>query len=296
MAQRLYLIDITIVTETIVSNLMDSKNNKEFKMKKIFCFTLITLLSVVYVFSQTTSGRLVGTVSSPDGVLPNAAIKVKDNKTGRELTAISKDDGSFQFPQLEFGTYTITVSVNGFKTYVANDVKIDTGRESALSITLEIGNIQESVTVTGGADVINSTTAELSSTVSPRQVLELPINGRNPLSLLNLQAGVNPTSSSINGQRSSSANFTRDGINVQDNYIRTGGFVQDRPTVDDTGEFTVVTQNAGAELGNGGSTQILLVTPRGGKDFHGAGFAFNRNSYFAANEYGNNASNTPRPF
>lgn len=265
-------------------------------MKKVINIILITLLCSVYAFSQTTSGRLVGTVSSPDGVLPNATVKVKDNKTGKELTASTKDDGTFQFPQLDFGSYTVTISVNGFKTYVSNDVKINTGRESVLSATLEIGDIQESVTITGGADIINSTTAELSSTVSPRQVLELPINGRNPLSLLNLQAGVNPTSSSINGQRSSSANFTRDGINVQDNYIRTGGFVQDRPTVDDTGEFTVVTQNAGAELGNGGSTQVLMVTPRGGKDFNGAAFVFNRNSYFAANSFGNNATNTTRPF
>lgn len=265
-------------------------------MKKIFSVLLMILLGVVFVFSQTTSGRLVGTVSSPDGVLPNATVKVKDAKTGKELTTTSKEDGTFSFPQLEFGTYTVTISVNGFKTYVSNDVKVDVGREVALNATLEVGNIQESVTVTGGADVLNSTNAELSTTVSPRQVLELPINGRNPLALLNLQAGVNATSSSINGQRSSSANFTRDGINVQDNFIRTGGFVQDRPTVDDTGEFTVVTQNAGAELGNGGSTQVLLVTPRGGKDFHGAGFAYNRNSAFAANTFGNNSSNTARPF
>jgi hypothetical protein len=71
--------------------------------------------------------------------------------------------------------------------------------------------------------------------------------------LLNLQAGVNATSNSINGQRSSSQNYTRDGCQYSGQLIRTGGFVQDRPTVDDTGEFTVVTQNAGAELGGGGS-------------------------------------------
>ncbi len=265
-------------------------------MKKISVVILTILLSVVVAFSQSTSGRLVGTVNSPDGVLPNANVTIKDSKTGKTQTVVSGNDGSFLFPQLEFGSYTITITANGFKTYIANDVKVDVGREVALNATLEIGNIQESVTVTGGTDVLNSTTAELSTTVSPRQVLELPINGRNPLALLNLQAGVNVTSASINGQRSSSANFTRDGINVQDNFIRTGGFVQDRPTVDDTGEFTVVTQNAGAELGNGGSTQVLLVTPRGGKDFHGALFAFNRNSKFAANTFGNNSSGTARPF
>ena len=161
---------------------------------------------------------------------------------------------------------------------------------------MEVGDVEATVTVRTGAEIVNASNAELSATVSPRQVLDLPINGRNPLSLLNLQAGVNATSSSINGQRSSSVNFTRDGINVQDNFIRSGGFVQDRPSVDDTGEFTVTTQNASAGLGNGGSTQVQLVTPRGGKDFHGALFAYNRNSEFAANDFGNNASNTARPF
>jgi hypothetical protein len=129
---------------------------------------------------------------------------------------------------------------------------------------------------------------------TPRQVKELPINGRNPLSLLNLIAGASPTSNSINGQRTSSVNYTRDGLNVQDNFIR-NGFVSDQPTVDDTGEFTVITQNAGAEYGTG-STQVVLVTPRGGSDFHGNVFIFNRNSKFAANQFLNNWNNVPRAF
>lgn len=265
-------------------------------MKRILSLTLMIFLSVASAFSQSTLGRLIGTVSSPDGVLPNANITVKDNKTGKELTAVSKEDGSFIFPQLEFGTYTVTIKVNGFKTYVANDVKIDVARESSLNPILEIGNVQESVTITTGTDVVNSTNAELSNTVSTRQVQELPLNGRNPLALLNTVAGANRTSSSINGQRSSSVNYTRDGINVQDNFIRSGGFVQDRPSVDDTGEFTVTTQNAGAEQGGGGSTQVQLVTPRGGREFHGAGFIFNRNAKFAANQFFNNINGVTRPF
>jgi hypothetical protein len=175
-------------------------------------------------------------------------------------------------------------------------LKIDAGREYTLNPTLEIGGIEEVVTVQAGADIINSSDAALSSTVSPRQVIDLPINGRNPLSLVSLQPGANATSNSINGQRSSNINVTRDGINVQDNFIRSGNFVQDQPSVDDTGEFTVTTQNAGAEQGGGGSSQIQLVTPRGGSDFHGAAFIFNRNSEFSANTFFNNASNTPQPF
>ncbi len=265
-------------------------------MKRIFFATLMLFIFTALTFAQSTTGRLLGTVSGPDGLLAGATVTVTDNQTGREITATADDKGGFKFEQITFGTYTVRVTSQGFKTFVANDVKIDANREYTLNPQLEVGEVSAEVVVQAGADILNSSTAELSSTVSPRQVLELPVNGRNPLSLLNLQAGVNATSNSINGQRSSSTNFTRDGINVQDNFIRTGGFVIDQPTVDDTGEFTVVTQNAGAELGNGGSAQVLLITPRGGKDFHGALFEYNRNSRFAANDFGLNATGQGKAF
>lgn len=265
-------------------------------MKKII-FTLFTIcFCISLATAQSSTGRLVGTVSSADGLLPGATVTVTDNQTARELTATTDNKGGYRFEQLTFGTYTVKITASGFKTFNVQSVKIDANREYTLNSNLELGDVNAEVTIQAGADILNASTAELSNTVGPREVIELPVNGRNPLSLLNLQAGVNATSSSINGQRSSSANYTRDGINVQDNFIRTGGFVIDQPTVDDTGEFTVVTQNAGAELGGGGSTQILLVTPRGGKDIHGAFFAYNRNSKFDANEYGNNAAGVEKPF
>lgn len=257
---------------------------------------IITVLSfTVSAFAQTT-GRLTGTVSGPDGVLPGATIVVKDNQTGREVTVQASGDGSFTVPQLDFGTYTVRVTSSGFKTFTTTDLKIDIGREYTLNPTLEVGGIEEVVTVQAGADIVNSSNAELSNTVSPRQVIDLPINGRNPLALVSLQPGANATSFGINGQRSTAINVTRDGINVQDNFIRTGNFVQDQPTVDDTGEFTVTTQNASVDQGGGGSSQIQLVTPRGGSEFHGAAFIYNRNSYFAANNFFNNSSDTERPF
>ncbi|HEX7314847.1 MAG TPA: TonB-dependent receptor [Pyrinomonadaceae bacterium] len=260
-------------------------------------FTLAVLALCVFsvtAFAQGGQGSLVGTVAGPDGNIAGATVTVKDNQTGKEQTVQASGEGAFTFQQLEVGTYTVTITAPGFKTRVVTDVKIDIGRAFALNPVLEIGNISETVEVVAGADVVNSTNAELSNTVTPRQVKELPINGRNPLTLLNLIAGSNTTSSSINGQRSSSVNYTRDGMNVQDNFIR-NGFVSDQPTVDDTGEFTVITQNAGAEYGTG-STQVVLVTPRGGSDFHGNAFIFNRNSRFAANNFFNNWNNVPRAF
>jgi hypothetical protein len=265
-------------------------------IRYILVFSLFSLATVGTVLSQSSTGRLVGTVSDASGVIPGATVVIKDNQTSKERTLTTSGEGAFSAPQLEVGLYTVTISAPGHKTFSAADVKIDIGQEYSLNATLEVGEVSENVTVIAGADVVNSTNAELSNTISPRQVLELPLNGRNPLALLNTVAGANATSASINGERSSSTNYTRDGINVQDNFIRTGGFVQDRPTVDDTGEFTVVTQNASADQGGGGSTQVQLVTPRGGEGFHGALFEYNRNVKFAANDFFNNAAGIGRPF
>jgi hypothetical protein len=263
-------------------------------MKKFTLAVLALCLFSASVFAQGGQGRLVGTVAGPDGNIAGATVTVKDNQTGKEQTVQASGEGAFSFQQLEVGTYTVTITSTGFKTYSSSDVKIDAGRDYSLNATLEIGNISETVEVIAGADVVNAANGELSNSITPRQVKELPINGRNPLNLLNLIAGSNATSSSINGQRSSSVNYTRDGLNVQDNFIR-NGFVSDQPTVDDTGEFTVITQNAGAEYGSG-STQVVLVTPRGGSDFHGNFFEFNRNSKFAANNFFNNLNKVPRAF
>src|SRR5689334_11428125 len=170
-------------------------------MKRILLLVLTISLSALVTFAQVTSGKLVGTVADTSGsAVSGATITITDNQTGKERTVVTNNDGTFQVPQLEFGTYTVKVTANGFKTFTATELKIDAGREYSLNAALEVGAVTEQVTVTAGSETLNSTNAELSTTVSPQQIKELPLNGRNPLSLLNLQAGVNATSSSINGQ------------------------------------------------------------------------------------------------
>src|SRR3954447_7444276 len=272
-------------------------------MKKLIAILMLLSLAAFTLTAQTTTGRLSGTVRTADGVLPGVTVTAKDNKTGKEITTTSNEDGSFLIPQLEFGSYTVTVRATGFKTFVANELKIDVGRDYSLDPVLEVGGVDESVTVTAGADVVTSTTAQVSNTVSPEQILSLPLVTRNPLALTGLQAGVAPSAASpfqntsINGLRTTLTNITRDGINIQDAFIRSNAtdFAPGRPSVDDTGEFTITTTNQEADQGYGGA-QIRLVTPRGTKDFHGALFAYNRNSAFAANNFFDNRSGTPIPF
>lgn len=269
-------------------------------MRKFLLSALTLCLMSVVVLAQANTGRLVGTVSGPDGVIAGATVVVTDNKTGKERTIVASGEGSFSVAQLDPGDYTVKVTATGFAGKTFTDVKIDVGRDYSLNAELEVGGVTGDVTVTAGADVLNASNAELSNTVSPRQIQELPLNGRNPLGLIQLQAGVasnNANSTSINGQRPSATNITRDGLNIQDNFIRANAsdFTQQTPTTDDVAEFTVVTQNAGAESGYGAS-QVTLSTPRGQTEFHGALFEYNRNSKFAANDFFSNAQASPRTF
>jgi hypothetical protein len=258
-------------------------------------FVLALLFSFALTsFGQGTTGSLSGTVSGPDGALPGATVVARDNSSGREATTITNDQGFYQFAQLEFGTYTIRITANGFKTLVATEQKIDVGRAATLSPTLEIGEVSAEVVVTAGADVITANTAQVSNTVSPQQILSLPLLTRSPLSLTLLQAGTSSNgATTINGMRTSMTNITRDGINIQDTFIRSNAtdFAPGRPSVDDTAEFTITTTNQEADQGYG-SSQIRLVTPRGTQNWSGALFAYNRNSGFAANNFFNNRSTT----
>ena len=258
------------------------------------------LVSLSFALAQTSTGSLTGTVSTTDGALPGATVVVTSNATGKEQTITTNESGGFTVQQLEAGTYTVRVTGSGFKTFVANEVKIDVGREYNLTPVLELGSVQETVTVTAGADVVTSTSSQVSNTVSPQQILSLPLITRDPLSLTTLQAGVQSNAfqnTTINGMRTAFTNITRDGINIQDNFIRANAtdFAPGRPTVDDTAEFTIITNNQESDQGYGGA-QIRLVTPRGTKNFHGALFEYNRNSNFAANNFFANRNGTERPF
>lgn len=264
-------------------------------MRRLMLTALALCLLTAPALAQSSTGRIVGTVSGPDGVISGATVTVTDDKTKRERVVTSSGDGTFVVPQLEAGTYSVSVTAPGFKTFNAVGVKIDAGREYPLTSVLEVGGVSESVTVVAGAETVNASNGELNNTVSPQQIQELPLDGRNPLNLIPLQAGTAKAAPQavtyINGQRTSFTNITRDGINVNDNFIRANAtdFSPERASSDDTGEFSVTTQNAGAERGYG-AAQVELVTPRGQNDFHGALYAYNRNSRFAANTYPNNAS------
>jgi hypothetical protein len=271
-----------------------------------FCFLAIPFLVTALLFpiaglAQTNTGRLVGTVYDQAGaVVPGAAIVVTDARTNKERSSVSDESGSFTIPLLDVGTYTVKVTKEGFKTYTSTDVVIQVGREYPLRVVLEVGAPTTVVEVSEGIQQVTATSGELSTTITTKQIQELPLDARNPLSLTLMMAGSSSNSAqntSINGQRTAWTNITRDGINIQDAFIRSNAtdFAPGRPSTDDTEEITLSTQNAGADAGNGGA-QIRLVTPRGSTAYHGSAWEYNRNSAYAANSFFNNRSGSPLPF
>ncbi len=277
-------------------------------MKISSSFSLRILQVAVLVFgltglalAQSSSAEVNGVVKDTSGaVIPGATVRLIDVATSLETTTTANNEGVFVFGNVRAGLYRIAAEHTGFSRKEISDVRVNVGVPFTVNIELPPGGVQETVSVSA-SDVtaaINSTNAELSTTVQTQQINDLPLNGRNPLDLAGLQAGVSATASNrsatINGLRGTFSNLTWDGININDNYIRTDSlFGAAAPSVPGVAEFTLVTQNAGP--GDGlGVAQVKLVTPRGSNEFHGSLWEYHRNDALDANSFFNNASGLPK--
>jgi len=253
------------------------------------------------VSGQTPTASIVGTVLDPQGLpVEGANVTLTNQGTNYSYTTVTNSTGGYQFASIDPGLYRVKVESVNFRMAVVNDIKLDAAaNHSVVPITLEVGSTKESITVEAGAEIVNTTDTEVSSTVEKKQIDDLPILDRNPLNLLGLEAGINQngaTNTVIDGQRTSYSNMTLDGINIQDNFIRENAldFSPNLPFSSQAQEFTVINQNAGVEYGNGAS-QVSIVTPKGTNQFHGEGFWYYRTNAWAANNWFNDASGVSLP-
>jgi hypothetical protein len=261
----------------------------------------LLIVSATDVMAQVPTSSITGTVQDSQGLpVEGVAVTLTNQETNATFTSATGSAGGYQFEHIDFGLYTVTASKAGFKTGEVTGIKLDASTVySVKPIVLEVGSNAETVMVEGGAELVNTTSAEVTSTVEKQQIDDLPILNRNPMALLELEAGINQngaTDTVINGQRSSFSNVTLDGINIQDNFIRTNDldFLPNLPFNSQAQEFTVINQNSDVENG-GGSSQVSIVTPRGTNVFHGEGFWYYRTNDWAANNWFNDASGVPLP-
>lgn len=276
-------------------------------MKKRFAHRLglllvvLSLLATMVPAQVTTSGRLTGVVSDTQGALiPKAQIVAKHNQTQGEYKTEANAEGGWNIPSIPNGTYTVTITATGFKTTVVQDVKVDAGQVATVNTTLEVGGASEQVVVTGGAEVLQTESASVATTIVGRQINELPFSTRDALTLVTTLPGVmtpdKPRTSSVNGLPKGSVNLTLDGANIQDNFLRSsdGFFTSIQAKSDAVQEVTVTTATPGAESAGEGAVQIRFITKSGSPEYHGGVFWQYRSKTFNSNYYFNNIDGLPR--
>ncbi len=265
------------------------------------------MLALMLAFASTpafaqgsSASSLSGAVVDADGgAIPGATVVVKNNATGVTVEAVSNSTGRFSFAALDAGTYTVTVSLTGFKTYVANDVRLISSRPGDLTAKLEIGALSETVEVRASSELIQTQSATVSSTLTTEQLTELPLASRNALYSLAMLPGVsassnNLRSSVINGLPNNTVNITIDGIN-SGNALQSGDgfFSMVTPRMDAVQEVTVTGAVPGVGAG-AGSVQVAFVTRSGSNQFDTSAYLYWRDPRFNTNYYFNQINNLPK--
>jgi hypothetical protein len=265
---------------------------------------LLVVLSLVansVPAQSTTTGRLTGTVTDAQGALIGGAqVVAKNSQTQTEFKAKTTDEGGWTIPSIPNGAYIVTITAQGFKSTVVQNVAVETGTTATVNSMLEVGAASETVTVTSGGSVIQTESANVSSTITGRQIGELPWATRDAMQLVLTLPGIQtpgtPRTSSVNGLPKSSLNITLDGANIQDNLLKSsdGFFTSTQAKSDAVEEVTVSTATPGAESAGEGAVQIKFVTKQGSNNFRGGVFWQHRNTALNSNYYFNNINGLPR--
>ena len=263
---------------------------------------LAGITPAAYAQGGGTTTSLTGTVVDTSGaVIPGADVKVKNAGTGAEFTAVSSEHGTFSIPALPPGTYTVTVSLMGFKTAVVADVVLNAANPRSVTARLEVGGLEETVTVSAGQEIVQTQTATLATTIGVKQISSLPLASRNALEVVAFLPGVNTPAgtrdSTVNGLPQGAINITLDGASIQDNYLKTddGFFARLSPRLDAIEEVTVTSAANGADTGGQGAVQIRFTTRSGTNSYQGSAYYYYRNDALNSNTWFNNRDLPPGP-
>jgi hypothetical protein len=249
-----------------------------------------------------STASLSGTVvDSSGGVIPGADILAKNSATGVEFHAVSDDKGFFLLPSLPPGTYAVTTSLQGFKKSVIPNVVLNVSTQSTVKATLEVGGLEEVVTVTAGAAIVQTQSSVIATTIDANQISNLPLVSRDAINAVTMLPGVDTAStnrnSTVSGLPRAAVSITLDGVNTQDNNNKSteGLFSLISPRLDAIQEVTVSTATAGADATGQGAVQIKFVTRQGTNRFQGSAYAYFRDPRWNSNYWFNNRDLPPDP-
>src|ERR1700733_10540176 len=278
----------------------------------VLCTTLI-FTGALHAQSFTS---LHGTVTDPTGnAVVSVILELTNSQTAAKRSAVSDPGGAFTFDQVTPGTYRLTGKAPGFSVATVDSLQLLVNTPLTVALKLELGSVNQSVSVDAAAEQANTEDASLGTAVTTQSIVELPLDARNPAELLALQPGVTyfgegsdygrsttgPISiqdrlnGSVNGSKPDQNNITLDGMDVNDQNTRSAFESVLRVTLDSVQEFRTTTLNPIADQGRGSGAQIALITKSGTNSYHGSLYAYNRNTITEANSFFNNLEGLARP-
>ena len=265
--------------------------------KRLLCAALVVLLtanSVAYAQGSATSSLSGVVTDTGGGVIPGANVVVKNIATGVTSETSTTAAGAFSVPALPAGTYSITVSLSGFKTAVLSDIRLVTATPVSVQVKLEVGELTETVEVRGASTLVQTASTAVTSTIAVEQLKDLPLVSRNALYSLAFLPGVEtaggPRGAVINGLPNNTINITIDGISTGNALQSTDGFFSMvTPRLDAVEEITVTGATPGAGAGSG-SVQIAFTTRSGTNEFNSSAYHTIRDPKLNSNYYFNKIS------
>jgi hypothetical protein len=255
-----------------------------------FTITLFTVWVPSGAYAQSTAS-ISGVVKDTDGsVMPGASVVIKNDSSGASQEVTTDAAGRYQATALGAGSYTVSATLSGFKTATAKGVQVAPGQPVTIPLTLEIGQLEETVVVTSSSELINTENGTVAATLNSDQLLRMPTPTRNALNAVAFLPGVNTTGtnrdSTINGLPESFVSITLDGVSNNDNFLRnTDSFFASVTPRQDAVEAVAVTMSAaGAQIGGGaGAVTMAFQTRSGGNRFTGSAYEYYRNPDFNSN-------------
>ncbi len=266
-------------------------------LRLVICGVAAWLVVAGLAFAQTSTSQISGTVRDASGaVVVGATVTATNEATGISYRQATTEAGLFAFPALPAGRYSIIVDLKGFKTYRSTNHRLEVGTPLAVDVTLELGAVSEVVNVESQAEQLLTSSAVIGNVVERKAVVDLPLNGRNPLALLVLEPGVVQRSAGgagsgvhVNGSRDRAFNVTIDGIEANESSVPNPISNLYRMNPDNVQEYRVTTNNATPEEGRNSGASVSVATRAGSNDFHGTLFEFFRNEALNSQEFFSNA-------
>ncbi len=275
----------------------------------IIC-AILALLAVPWsAYAQNVNGSVSGTVKDTGGaVIPGAEVALTNLATKNVEKTLTNDVGIFLFPSVLPGTYNVTVTMTGFRTFQMKDLAVVTNEKRTTGdIVLEVGGIQEVVEVEAVATPVQTSSSERAGLVSGDQILNVAIKGRDFIGLLSTLPGVVDTNAGsrevtmtgnvlnglhVNGGRTNSIMYALDGISSVDTGSNSS--VQNQPNMDSISEVTLLSSNFQAEYGRNSAGTINVTIKGGSSSFHGAAYWYYRDRSLNANNFFSNRTGTAR--